>query len=311
MVASATWLFSFSTQAAVDVRTASFHTHAIDLGSLERNYSSRSFHRGLFGFGWCSPFEKFLDLSKPGLIVLQDCERNEPTLFQSFTSKNGELLKRAGGNFELAAGETRMVFNSQGLLIQLKRPRQVFDLSYDSTQRLRQIQRPQGLLLLEYDRQGHISRLRRGFHDVNYRYQDGNLIQAQSFGSLKIFYQYDLFHNLEKISMGPLLLESIEYDSFKDQVIAHSDPKGCQENYRYEKAENHLLSVLRRRCGHQRSEFHFDFSYERRVDGQIYLRQLHLAQGVKQQDIFFDPYSGASKIFQALPQNLAHRGEKE
>jgi YD repeat-containing protein len=68
-------------QAAVNMRNGGYTESWIDFIDpgqgyplrIERHYSSRSLFNGLFGFGWCSNLETFIEVTTDGILNLTEC----------------------------------------------------------------------------------------------------------------------------------------------------------------------------------------------------------------------------------------------
>lgn len=82
-------LFGIQSNALIDPENASFTDTQVDmivLGTgynlrIQRSYSSRSIHSGIFGFGQCSDFETSLQATPEGSIIITHCGAGQITEF--------------------------------------------------------------------------------------------------------------------------------------------------------------------------------------------------------------------------------------
>ncbi len=87
---------SFVEASFVDVKDADFSHSVVDLKAegtgyhlqLQRTYHSRSLHRGLFGYGWCSNLESKLVITAESKINYVHCGSGEKVSFTPSTEKS-------------------------------------------------------------------------------------------------------------------------------------------------------------------------------------------------------------------------------
>jgi YD repeat-containing protein len=97
----ATFLFSLSSYAFVDMRNANYSNTWIDIhvdsGGYDikvlRTYHSRSLFQGMFGFGWCSNFETDLEVLPEGSIKVRECGAGAITVYSSKSITRDEVEK--------------------------------------------------------------------------------------------------------------------------------------------------------------------------------------------------------------------------
>jgi hypothetical protein len=139
-----------ATKADVNMKNASFLSHWLDMtiegpsGSLElrRFYNSRSARIGIFGFGWCSAFEKSLKILGDS-VALSDCAlESDKTLSKVTKTAQGYNLDD-------------MQFDLQGRLTKLKSKDLEITLTYSKENRLSNIKTNDGRHLdFIYDMRG-------------------------------------------------------------------------------------------------------------------------------------------------------------
>src|SRR5271163_2736081 len=91
-------LFSFSSHAIVDMKSANYSESWTDLIvpgvgydlRINRTYNSRSLFNGVFGFGWCSDYETKIEVTPESYLRLTECGGGMEIIF---TSKNFKPAK--------------------------------------------------------------------------------------------------------------------------------------------------------------------------------------------------------------------------
>lgn len=293
-------LISTSASAAVNMKDASFTKSFSDFQELQRTYSSRSLHDGVFGFGWCSAFEKKLEFSANGEVILKDCMQTTETLYKNSVSSDGELLKFTDSKYIVRGKDQKMIFNKNGELITLRfNDGPSFDLTYDQSGFLRKItSSKKSILRLNYD-----YRIRKVLEvisnrekSVQYKYQEKNLIQAIQTKSENHNYKYDKLHNLIEIRYPDLSAELLTYNTATDRVLTFRDRSGCIDTYQYAQKENYMSSTLEKLCSQRiTSRVQFEFFEKIRSDGLTYLDKLKISNGTLTKEITYDAFSGTAK----------------
>lgn len=197
---------------------------------LERSYSSRSLHQGYFGQGWCTPWDRKLIFFKPQRIWLMDCSHSTDYEFKknkngTFQSENKDLkLQWTGLNYQLNAPDGISVFNSRGLLTQIKKSRSKnITLQYIS-ESLLLIKSSTGEFAKAQWDEGFISRLQilqPQKETYYFSYDNNNLILVQKGDDKKIIenYVYNKDSNLTLVHIFPSLHKKIDYISARDKVL--------------------------------------------------------------------------------------------
>jgi YD repeat-containing protein len=261
--------------AKIDLLTASFETNWVDLDvsgvKLERTYSSRSIHNGLFGYGWCSPLESVVEFSLPPstntALTLNECDHKLEFKFDS----NLDVW--------LGPGSSRMTREQDHLILSANgKPLKTFD---GTSGRLLEWVQPSGRkLVLSYDRRGLLQdaatgeglRLRimmdpslrkirsiqiagdKVERNLEFEYQDLNLIKAKNAWSNTYYFSYDSLHNLTQIDFPDHTSEQLLYDTDRDQVLLFKGRNGCKENYSYTSAPSRMIAEATKTCSGQPSD---------------------------------------------------------
>jgi len=231
--------------AEVDLQDASFIHHQNDFKTplLERTYNSRSLWQGIFGFGWCTEFEKSLD---PITHSVRHCDQETSEKAQAQAHAQGATwVVKDQKNFE--------VYNFRGQLMQIKDSRgSLWDLSYDRQGRLSRI---------------HGSRMQFDFHYLGFRLNEisssrGLAVQFKFSQVLLIEsrsprhfskYTYDEFQNLTSIEDSNKKTIRITYDSRLDQVRKVTIGN-CTQEFQFKKISEHkFASRATTRCPSARS----------------------------------------------------------
>lgn len=292
-------LINSSALAAVNTKDASFNKSFIDLGILERSYNSRSLYNGIFGFGWCSEFEKKLDLSVEGQVTFKDCSLPQDVIYKDNISSSGELLRSTKNHYFINDRDHKMVFNKKGELTDLKKKSLRYELTYDESGFLRKITiNKKQILRLNYDYSLRKVREILGSQEqaLRYVYTEQDLLQVIGRPQESYKYRYDKLHNLKEITHPDKKMEFIRYNESEDRVVSHQDGSGCVENYQYQEKYRSLLTILEKSCPRQPSQLiTFEFFEKTRSDGQNYLEKLLITSQALSKEVTYDAFSGAPK----------------
>lgn len=296
-------------KADVNMKDASYYKTWIDIEiqkgtrvfQLRRTYSSRSLHQGLFGFGWCSDFEKSLDLRrKSEEITLQDCRLNVPIKFKKITptlykSASQETLEYKDQNYlRTTSQKTLQRFNLKGNLVSLvDASGDRLDLSYDLTGFLQKI-RYNGTTELLITADPSRKRILQITHPHNpgvlYTYNGPNLTRVRNSWKNIFEYKYDELHNLTRIQYPDQTQELIVYDSEKDWVIKVTNRDFCEELFKFQlkgSPGNYTASAEKRCQGIVKNKTVYEFRHKARADGSKYLDQVKFTQGNKIQRVSY------------------------
>lgn len=260
------FFFTLNTAAEVNMKNASFLSQWLDVsidgpqGSLElrRLYNSRSAKLGIFGFGWCSPYEKNLFITEK-TAILSDCTLEKDKVIEN--------VERTPAGFHLQNENEEMKFDKEGRLTELKLPDGlVVQLKYTKSDKPTHIITNDGRKLeLKYDSRGNRVIEVRGSNGVKVKYDySGSDLKAVIKGKEQARYFYDDLHNLTRIDHPDRRYELITYDRDLDRVQMYRSPAGCTDSFQYTKQdEKHYVSSAERRCAGQivkRAQYRFQIN---------------------------------------------------
>jgi YD repeat-containing protein len=307
----------FFVKADVNMKDASYFKTWIDfeirkeahIFQLRRTYNSRSLHPGLFGFGWCSDFEKRLDLSQSerdnDQIILNDCRLTAPIRFKKkkenlYEAPNKETLEFKDNIYLRTTTKNKIQkFNKLGQLTSLiDSTKDRLDLTYDPSGLLQKITfNKDSELNLKFDfSRRHIQSITSGkIPGAHYRYEDQNLIQVTNSWKNSFSYQYDDLHNLTRIQYPDKIQEILTYDKEKDWILRIDTRNQCAEIFKFTrqgKNSNYFSSAEKRCAGKSITKTVYEFRYQDRTDGSKYLQQVKVTQGNKIQRISYQKTQG-------------------
>lgn len=295
--------------ADVNMKDASYYKTWIDLeiqkGSqvfqLRRTYSSRSLHQGLFGFGWCSDFEKSLDTRRKNEeIVLNDCRLNAPIKFKKispalYESANKETLEYRNQEYlRTTTKKALQKFNKNGNLVSLvDASRDRLDLSYDLTGFLSKI-RYNGMSELHIKADPSKKRILQITHPHNpgvlYTYLGQDLVRVRNTWKNTFEYNYDELHNLTRIQYPDKTQELIVYNTELDWVIKVTNRDHCENLFKFQRQgrSDNYTATAEKRCKNKITEkTTYEFRHKARADGSKYLDQVKFTQGHKIQRVTY------------------------
>jgi YD repeat-containing protein len=286
--------FSQLVHAQVNMMDGSFHTTSVDLEfqqdhqlfQLRRTYSSRSLHDGLFGFGWCSDFEKRIDLRRSDQLTLIDCRLPAEVVFKK---KRGIYQSLQDPDDHLEISSTQYVLKNKHRLLTFNLRGQLTSLSdtsgsqvkifYDPRQALQKLQfgsSSQIKFRLDSGRRRILSILGPKSLSATYEYEKNHLIASTS-SRQTTQYRYDALHNLIEIRSGEKAHDLIKYDAQKDWVQQISDHEGCNLTYKFTPGQTaqEFTSTSEKTCRGSLPEkitFHFTFSTD--PEGHTFLEKV-------------------------------------
>jgi YD repeat-containing protein len=233
---------------------------------LERTYGSRSLWRGAMGFGWCSGFEKRIELLKPSKARLIQCESESEIPVQKqgagwvYQGKNGAETFDAGGRLiRLENPKATLTYSHNGLLESIHTSKEVLTFLYNPERQIREISSSKG-------------------QAVRYQYQNDDLVAIRA-PRKKMTFQYDAFHNLIGVS-SPQGSEMISYRLETDEILSYRNLKNaCTVNFQFQKVSGlELRSILARSCpGMKKQSQTFNFLFRKTKTGKLQISQMKIS----------------------------------
>lgn len=300
-------------RAEINMKDASYKNSFIDNQEIRRTYNSRSIYTGIFGFGWCSNFEKSLSLPSTKEIILKDCDLESPFVltdensllktraYQNPINKEKILFKNGIYTHYLSTGEIR-IFNRTGQMLSSltsdgKRTRLVY-----SRDILSLVKSDSSDLRIYINNTGQVTKTESTNGSTNlYLYEKENLIQATEiqkspYSSKTHLYEYDSLNNIIQVTYPDKTKEHIVYNNDNDRVIKIELKDHCLEYYDFfNKSSDSLyqVSTLTRKCDSKTiHQYIYKFWYKYRSDGLKYLERYKIDQKTQTLDITYDPYDG-------------------
>jgi YD repeat-containing protein len=308
--------------ALIDLRNGNYYVEFYDLKDdetdenkgfqLRRNYNSRCDFQGMFGYGWSTKFDLFLNWENGVLVFHQGCgassqyqispdslltlaklgikaaEISQPSIINS-----GRLLGKPikfigdgsnGAPSLLELSERGFVSERLGI---------AFDLSGRLTKLDENVLRrnPQGELLeiqntakkftLKFSR---ISALRMTVEyskapekPLLYEFDKaGNLISNTNIWESKYRFDYDEWHNLTNITWPDAKTVTLLYDKRRDWVTMFKDRSNCVEQYIYTFAndDDYSSEVIKTCDGEVTNHSNWVFRHSKNSEGKKYLKEL-------------------------------------
>ncbi|WP_413291606.1 DUF6531 domain-containing protein [Bdellovibrio sp. HCB337] len=272
---------------------------------LRRTYNSRSLHQGLFGFGWCSDFEKRLDLSRSDQITLKDCRLNAPIKFlkkspTQYESADKEIIEYKDKIYtRTTAKKTLQKYNNLGLLINLTDTTQDrLDITYDLGGFPKKITiNNHTELKVKPDllRQRIQSLSTDKVPGATYRYEGKDLVHVKNSWNNQFNYQYDGTHNLVKVLYPDKTSEVLAYDPEKDWVVSINNRNKCLETFKFiqkTNSQNYSATAEKRCNGKVITKTTYEFRHKARADGTKYLDQVQVTHGNKIQRVSYQNHTG-------------------
>lgn len=283
-------IFPTTAFAEVDLRNGSFIVQ--DNSSLPRIYNSRSLHRGLFGFGWCTPFEDAIETANADSIRLRDCESGQ---LITFKLQRNQLRSPSSAQKVFRSGDETVVSDGVNYTHQSKNRG---TKTFDKNGRLLKISDERGKTArIIYDKNGFIKEILSGRMDsfevkvdprtgravevidprgarTRLTFLNGTLISAATLRNVK-FYTYDEVTNLIEVK-DQEKTTSVKYTPL-DQVARVDVANDCSETYSYIRASATLQQTeVTTNCRGINNKRLIDFHYAKSSDGAVLLNKVSI-----------------------------------
>ena len=303
-------LFTPQIHAEINMKDASYRYSFSDIQGLRRTYNSRSLYTGYFGFGWCSNFEKSLEINNNKEITVKDCDTDfhfvltdennslKTRTFQNPYTKEKILFKSGTYSHYLQNGEIRM-FNRLGQLtniISSNGTNIAFNYSGKNISSLRTETNYE--LTFHLNDTNQITKIESSNNESTlYLYEKENLIQSVNSKKQSHLYDYDDMNNMIRLTYPDKTEETIAYNNDQDRVLKINLKNNCTEYYDfYSKDRDQLrqVSTLTRKCDNKTiNQYIYEFWYKERSDGLKYLERYKINQNKQTLDITYHPYEGS------------------
>lgn len=305
---SLTTLMTTKVRAEINMKDASYKNSFIDIKEVRRTYNSRSLYTGIFGFGWCSNFEKSLNIISTKEITLKNCDQESPfvltdesnllrtRMYQDPITKEKILFKNGTYTEYLRTGEIR-VFGRTGQMISVISPDgKRTGLTY-SRAGLSKVKSDSGVLQFYMNDTGQVTKIESSNGLIAlYLFDKENLIQTINTEKKSHLYEYDSLNNIIKVTYPDKTEENIVYNNDYDRVIKIQLRNNCVEYYDFYNKNNdplYQVSTLTRRCNNKTiHQYIYEFWYKYRSDGLKYLERYKIDQKTQTLDITYNPYDG-------------------
>lgn len=219
---------------------------------IQRNYSSRTLFKGVFGFNWCSSLDLQLNISTNS-VRLYSCELARYLSFEkinAFQYKHQELLIQKENYYYVytdTSNGTEMTyyFSLSGRLSHWSKNKKPFVYIIYRHNKIDQLlikkAKPVQVWLTK---SGLIQKI--GIH-TSYDYHFG-VLKKVSKKELPIWkYEYDEFLNMTHWH-GLGHFESMKYDNEWDRIIYLKDKNACRFNFRYETKASKKYILESQKC---------------------------------------------------------------
>lgn len=285
---------------------------------INRRYSSRSLNNGVFGFGWCTDFEKSLRAPDPESLILKDCKFGTDMVFRIsglrkpaqqgvvYNSENNpsDVIEYKNGVYiRTESDRSAQKFNRGGLLIAyaLKAERWIEVIRYTSglPKKLRAMDGSE-LNFEAIPKTNKIAKIIGKKTIFEYSYSGSNLTLVRKNKKEIQFFQYDDLQNMTRIEVAGQKPIQILYDEDRDWV-ANISSGDCFETYKFQSdgIKNHFVSSLERRCrGKANRKAIFEFWYKFRKDGVRYLEKMKVEDNNKIHLLDFNTYTGEAHVIE-------------
>lgn len=236
--------------ATVDMQDGSFIQEAPIFDNATVTYNSRSIYNGLFGFGWCSPFEAHIE-QQDKLYLLKLCDQEQllkPNIKNNLTS--------------LQTKEKTWSFDKNNKLIEFRDNKKIYKIEYKQGQ-ISKIKINNVSYNFEYNFNNFVSQISSSNIISNFYYNLGNLefITNRNF---KLEFKYNKFRNLNQIKRNENLISEIYYNDEQDIVSFIINSHKCFEKYQFNTAvTDQLSSEVKSYCNKKlisHKKFTFKFS---------------------------------------------------
>lgn len=222
-----------------------------------RNYSSRSLRKGLFGYGWCSPFDLKIKAAAKDQIKITTCNDSFNLSLNEFSQDSITKL------YTYRLLDNHYQFNKEARLVIAKIAATEYFFSYDrETQKLTSIQSKDKKIKFTLENQL-IKSITTKSKTVHYIYSDYKLIEVSINTKINFTYTYDEYANLTYWGQD-LVFEKIKYNDEFDLVEYYLQKDKCQNTYEYSRFNKSKFILQNRNCPYSSSQIiKYTFDYQK------------------------------------------------
>lgn len=223
-----------------------------------RNYSSRSLRKGLFGYGWCSPFDLKIKTPATNQIKITTCDESFVLPLNNFSQD--PITKFY--NYKLL--DTQYQFNKEAQLVFARIANTEYSFIYDpETQKLSTIYSKDKKIKFAIENQL-IKSISTIHKTIIYNYSDHKLTEVLV-NSKKVFtYKYDDYANLTFWGQN-LVFEKIKYNDEFDLVEHYQQKDKCQNTYEYSRLNKSKFILQNRNCPYSSKQIiKYTFDYQKK-----------------------------------------------
>lgn len=186
---------------------------------LNRDYSSRSLYKGLFGYGWCSSWDYRRDQNKKTYL----CQ------------KTIENIKE------------QIEFNSQGEVVEIKTPMQKIIFLREKKKGEDLKQNSSSKKIYVFLSKGLITKIQSQGKIWHYHYQNHQLSKVLRDKTLTVQYEYDDYANMT-LWRSQDFSEKMGYDKELDVIESYQQKDLCKNKYNYAFLNKSKLIFQVRKC---------------------------------------------------------------
>jgi hypothetical protein len=277
--------------AEVNVKDASFFKTWSEK-IFHRTYKSRSVHKGWLGTGWCTEFEKTLNVQGKE-ITLSDC-----SLDAEIKLSLGKDIYLIGSLYIYEiSGSQLQKYDLRGRLVFLKIQDRKIEIKYGKNDEVREVifNDKFKLTIATDSKKGKTARLQ-GPRMADFLYAINRNLNEVRQGTVSLYkYSYDEFDNMISVN-SPRHHETMAYDAERDQITEYVSADGCLNQYTYLAVSPLHSATLRKKiCGKKSEEIRYHFFYRIR-GGQTFLTRATAEQSNRSFEQLFDDVTGLPRL---------------
>lgn len=285
--------------ATVNIQNASYKKE-VKIGLNSKNqltliYNSRSNYRGIFGFGWCSPFERQLLIYPNNKFSIKSCDQ----------SKDVDKVSQIEKTYQVSSeiGEVE-IYSAQGRLLSFTDSyKNHWVLIYDKNEILSAFQVDKDSYDIKFVPNKIFVELIKNDSSkkaTKFSYEKDNLTNIASLLKStenrqelkkKFTFSYDKVHNLVIFKDHQGLIEKMYYNVYSDQIIFWQSADECRHNFRLSIVGLIETIEVAKSCPNQSivfSKYKFTYKASEVIPHKTYLFRLEVIADGKFTDIQFN-----------------------